>query len=76
MFSKVSEFDSFSSFYSKTQLEFSAAIQVSVNPKIEFVDEEPGEKVAPKIQGVRVIVDAVKSSGGESFSLSLFFELN
>lgn len=34
--------------------------QVNVSPKVDFVEDNRGEQIPPKIQGVRVIVDAMK----------------
>lgn len=31
-----------------------------MSPKVDFVEDNKGEAVPPKIQGVRVIVDAMK----------------
>lgn len=35
-------------------------LQVNVSPKVDFVEDNNGELIPPKIQGVRVIVDAMK----------------
>lgn len=37
--------------------------QVSVSPKIDFVDDSKNDPIPPKIQGLRVIVDTSKMSG-------------
>lgn len=42
---------------------------LSVDPKLEFIDENKKDNTAPKIQGVRVIVDTSKINsklGGKS----------
>lgn len=35
-------------------------LEVNVSPKVDFVEDNKGELIPPKIQGVRVIVDAMK----------------
>lgn len=37
-----------------------SGLQVNVSPKVDFVEDNNGELIPPKIQGVRVIVDAMK----------------
>lgn len=34
-----------------------------MNPKVDFVEDNKSDHVPPKIQGVRVIVDATKMNG-------------
>ncbi|XP_031629432.1 uncharacterized protein LOC116344806 isoform X2 [Contarinia nasturtii] len=41
------------------------SFQVNVSPKVDFVEDNKSEHVPPKIQGVRVIVDATKMNGGK-----------
>lgn len=36
---------------------------MGVNPKVDFVEDSNNERVPPKIQGIRVIVDTSKMSG-------------
>ncbi|XP_055304606.1 uncharacterized protein LOC129569598 isoform X2 [Sitodiplosis mosellana] len=41
------------------------SVQANVSPKVDFVEDNNSEHVPPKIQGVRVIVDATKMNGGK-----------
>lgn len=36
---------------------------MNVSPKVDFIEDNQSEHVPPKIQGVRVIVDATKMNG-------------
>lgn len=36
-----------------------------MNPKVDFMEDNESERVPPKIQGVRVIVDATQMNGIE-----------
>lgn len=38
-------------------------LQANVSPKVDFVEDNDGDPIPPKIQGVRVIVDATKMNG-------------
>lgn len=37
--------------------------QVNVSPKVDFIEDNQSEHVPPKVQGIRVIVDAGKMNG-------------
>lgn len=37
--------------------------QANVSPKVDFIEDNNGDPIPPKIQGVRVIVDATKLNG-------------
>lgn len=37
--------------------------QANVSPKVDFIEDNKGDLIPPKIQGVRVIVDATKMNG-------------
>lgn len=41
-------------------MQYTIGCAVNVSPKVDFVEDNRGELIPPKIQGVRVIVDALK----------------
>lgn len=42
---------------------YEIGFQANVSPKVDFIEDNQSEPVPPKIQGVRVIVDATKMNG-------------
>lgn len=49
-----------------------AANQVSVSPKVDFLEDDKNDQVPPKIQGVRVIVQANKFNDGKFYLIYSF----
>lgn len=49
---------------------------MNVSPKVDFVEDNESDHMPPKIQGVRVIVDATKMNGilKKKFYFQFFFQ--
>lgn len=60
--------------FTKIIVYYKIGCQANVNPKVDFIEDNKSDHVPPKIQGVRVIVDASKMNGTNNLNLKCLFQ--